>query len=70
MLDLACWALTEGFAGMESQCVGLAEALGLSYALKRVRRPPMPLQYLPPSLWPNPLSRALEVGLFLPGQTY
>lgn len=66
MLDLTCWALTEGFAGMESQCVGLAEALGLRYALKRVRRPPMPLQYLPPSLWPNPLSRALEDRLVPP----
>ena len=60
MLDLTCWALTEGFAGMESQCVGLAEALGLPCAIKRVRRPRMPLKYLPPSLWPNPLSRTLE----------
>ena len=60
MLDLTCWALTEGFAGMESQCVGLAEALGLPCAIKRVRRPRMPLKYLPPSLWPNPLSRNLE----------
>lgn len=60
MLDLTCWALTEGFAGMESQCVGLAEALGLPCAIKRVRRPRMPLKYLSPSLWPNPLSRTLE----------
>jgi hypothetical protein len=60
MLDLTCWALTEGFAGMESQCVGLAEALGLPCAIKRVRRPRMPLKYLPPSLWPNPLSHTQE----------
>jgi hypothetical protein len=60
MLDLTCWALTEGFAGMESQCVGLAEALGLPCAIKRLRRPRMPLKYLPPSLWPNPLSRTQE----------
>jgi mitochondrial fission protein ELM1 len=65
MPNLTCWALTEGFAGMESQCVGLAEALGLRCALKRVRRPRMPLKYLPPSLWPNPLSRALE-GVLAP----
>jgi uncharacterized protein len=60
MLDLTCWALTEGFAGMESQCVGLAEALGLRCGIKRVRRPRMPLKYLPPSLWPNPLSSVLD----------
>jgi uncharacterized protein len=56
MLDLTCWTLTEGFAGMESQCVGLAGALGLPCTMKRVRRPRMLLQYLPPTLWPNPLS--------------
>jgi uncharacterized protein len=66
MLDLPCWALTEGFAGMESQCVGLAEALGLPCATMRVRRPRMPLKYLPPSLWPNPLSRTLEKVLAPP----
>ena len=60
MLDLTCWAVTEGFAGMESQCVGLAEAVGLRCAIKRVRSPRMLLKYLPPSLWPNPLSRTLE----------
>lgn len=66
MPDLTCWALTEGFAGMESQCVGLAEALSLRCALKRVRRPRMPLKYLPPSLWPNPLSRAVEEEVLAP----
>jgi mitochondrial fission protein ELM1 len=65
MLDLTCWALTEGFAGMESQCAGLAEALGLPCAMKRVRRPRMPLKYLPPSLWPNPLSHPME-GVLAP----
>jgi uncharacterized protein len=54
--DFTCWTLTEGFAGMESQCVGLAEAMGLRPELKRVRRPRIPLHYLPPTLWPNPLS--------------
>ena len=66
MPDLTCWALTEGFAGMESQCVGLAEALSLRCALKRVRRPRMPLKYLPPRLWPNPLSRAVEEEVLAP----
>jgi len=53
MLNLTCWALTEGVAGAESQCVGLAEAIGLRCGIKRVRRPRSPLQYLPPRLWPT-----------------
>ncbi len=32
-----CWVVTDGKAGMESQCVGLAEALGLHPTIKRVR---------------------------------
>jgi len=66
MLDLICWVVTEGFAGMENQCVGLAEAVGLRCEKKRVRRPPTPLRYLPPSLWPNPLNSAAEGGLAPP----
>jgi mitochondrial fission protein ELM1 len=31
-----CWVVTDGKAGMESQCVGLAEALGLTPIVKRV----------------------------------
>lgn len=58
--DQTCWALTEGFPGMENQCVGLAEAVGLRCETKRVRRPRMPVKYLPPSLWSNPLSSAIE----------
>ncbi|HXJ02483.1 MAG TPA: mitochondrial fission ELM1 family protein [Micropepsaceae bacterium] len=34
---LSCWVVTDGKAGMESQCVGLAEALGLTPVVKRVR---------------------------------
>ena len=60
MGELTCWALTEGFAGMENQCVGLAEAIGIRSEIKRVRRPQMPLKYLPPYLWPNPLASAVE----------
>ena len=33
----SCWVVTDGKAGMESQCVGLAEALGLAPVVKRVR---------------------------------
>ena len=37
---LTCWVVTDGKAGMESQCLGLAEALGLAPMLKRVRLRP------------------------------
>jgi mitochondrial fission protein ELM1 len=33
----SCWVVTDGKAGMESQCVGLAEALGLQPDVKRIR---------------------------------
>ena len=33
---LTSWVLTDGKAGMESQCVGLAEALGLQPTVKRI----------------------------------
>lgn len=33
----ACWVVTDGKAGMESQCLGLAEAMGLDPVVKRVR---------------------------------
>lgn len=32
----ACWVVTDGKAGMQSQCVGLAEALGLAPVIKQV----------------------------------
>lgn len=32
----SCWIVTDGKAGMESQCLGLAEALGLQPMVKRV----------------------------------
>ena len=33
---VTCWVVTDGKAGMESQCIGLAEALGLEPVVKRV----------------------------------
>jgi len=52
---LTCWTLTEGHAGMESQCRGLAEALGLMATVKRVRVR-KPWDWLPARLWPRPLA--------------
>ncbi|MFH1158629.1 MAG: mitochondrial fission ELM1 family protein [Pseudomonadota bacterium] len=35
--DKTCWIITEGLAGTESQCIGVAEALGVRPAVKRIR---------------------------------
>lgn len=49
-----CWVVSDGKAGMENQCVGLAEAVGLSFTVKRiVVRPPW--RWLLPGMWPDPL---------------
>lgn len=34
--SLQCWVVTEGMAGTENQCLGVAEALGLAPVVKRV----------------------------------
>lgn len=36
MRDLTCWVLTDGKAGDEQQCLGVAEALGLEPDIRRV----------------------------------
>ena len=35
--DYTCWVVTEGLAGTENQCLGLAEALGLKPVVKRIQ---------------------------------
>lgn len=35
--QISCWVVTDGKAGMENQCLGLAEALGLTPVIKRIR---------------------------------
>ena len=49
-----CWVLTDAKPGMENQCLGLAEALGLDIVRKHVHPRP-PWKYLPPYLWLAPL---------------
>ncbi|MHA1600253.1 MAG: mitochondrial fission ELM1 family protein [Alphaproteobacteria bacterium] len=51
-----CWVISDGKAGMEVQCRGLAEALGFEPVVKRiiVRRP---WRWIPPPLISNPLAR-------------
>jgi len=34
--SLTCWAVSDGKAGMENQCVGLAQALGFDPVIKRI----------------------------------
>ncbi|WP_416899940.1 MAG: mitochondrial fission ELM1 family protein [Minwuia sp.] len=50
-----CWVMSDGKAGMENQCLGLAEALGLAPVVKRVDIR-QPWRSLPPQLWFSPLS--------------
>ncbi|AWK87571.1 mitochondrial fission ELM1 family protein [Azospirillum thermophilum] len=37
MQSLTCWVVSDGKPGMENQCLGLAESLGLTPVVKRVR---------------------------------
>lgn len=32
----SCWVVTEGIAGTENQCIGVAQALGINYEIKRI----------------------------------
>jgi uncharacterized protein len=34
--ELSCWVVTEGIAGTENQCIGVAEALGAKPVIKRI----------------------------------
>jgi hypothetical protein len=52
---LTCWVVTDGKAGMEIQCLGLAEALGLDAEVKRVSVG-KPWRWLPAALIKDPLS--------------
>src|ERR1700723_80340 len=35
--QITCWVVTDGKSGMENQCLGLAEALGITPIVKRVK---------------------------------
>jgi len=55
MSTATCWILSDGKAGMENQCLGLAERLGLKPEIKRIV-PRFPWTVLPPQLWVAPLA--------------
>ena len=62
------WILSEGFAGLQAQALGLAEAAGLHPEL-RVLTPRAPWRWLAASLWPAPLAAVPDaVRAPLPGQ--
>ena len=46
----SCWVVSDGRAGNENQCLGLARALGLVPEVKRIRAR-APWRWLAPSLW-------------------
>ncbi|MGD1879487.1 MAG: mitochondrial fission ELM1 family protein [Kiloniellaceae bacterium] len=52
---LTCWGVTDGKAGMEIQCKGLAEALGFTPDIKRVSVT-KPWRWLPAGLIRDPLA--------------
>ncbi len=53
--EQSCWVVSDGNAGNENPCLGLAEAIGFPITTKRIsaRRP---WSWLPPGLWLAPLS--------------
>ncbi len=57
---ITCWVVSDGRAGIEIQCLGLAEALGLSPVVKRLRGA-KPWCWTTPWLHPLPL-RTLAAG--------
>lgn len=55
------WVVTDGVIGMENQCVGLVERIGMAFAVKRiaVRKP---WRWVPPLLIPSPLGKLAARG--------
>ena len=56
-----CWVVSEGMAGTENQCLGLAEALGFRPEIKRIRVR-APWRWLPPTVWWRPLTALARPG--------
>lgn len=65
MLPAISWVLTEDYAGLRAQALGLAEAAGLAPAT-RVLRPCGIWRHLPAALWPRPLAAIEPDGIAPP----
>ena len=59
-MTATCWIVVDDKVGVTNQCIGLAEALGLPFAIKRVSTR-APWRYLPLQLWLAPF-RSLGPG--------
>jgi uncharacterized protein len=55
MSDAAAWILSDDYAGLQAQAIGLTEAAGLRYTL-RTLAPRAPWRWITAGLWPAPLS--------------
>jgi hypothetical protein len=55
MTDPSAWILSDDYAGLQAQAIGLAEAAGLRYEL-RILAPAIPWRWIAAKLWPAPLS--------------
>jgi mitochondrial fission protein ELM1 len=57
----SCWVVAEGLIGLQNQAIGLAQALGLPYILKEVKKPKSLWQFISPDRrdfippWPDML---------------
>ena len=55
----SCWIVTEGLIGLQNQAIGLAQALGVSYDLKELKKPRGLWKFLPSGMhdltppWPD-----------------
>lgn len=55
------WVVTDGVIGMENQCVGLVERIGMAFVVKRIAVK-KPWRWVPPLAIPAPLSRLAPRG--------
>jgi uncharacterized protein len=65
MLPASSWVLTEGYAGLQAQACGLAEAAGLAPEL-RVLQPRGLWRRIPAGWWPKPLRAVRAAGVAPP----
>jgi mitochondrial fission protein ELM1 len=60
MSDIAApWIISEGIAGLRSQALGLAEAVGLCPEFRELK-PGVPWKWMASKLWPNPLAAVAD----------
>ena len=67
-LSAPCWVLSDGKAGTENQCIGLAEAVGLNFTVKRIV-PRRSWRRLPTRLWVSLIGAHPNASLTRSGDT-